>query len=357
MAKTGLLPAAIASVSMLAAMATGAHAQEVIKLTAISGLPPASIGTRLMNDFYMTEVDKILANTGDYKIEWTRGYAGSVAKQPDVFEAVGDGVGDLGYVNTLFEGDKLPLEQITYVTPFGTDESVKLIGVIDKLRGEIPAMDEAFKRHKQEYLAGVVIDTYHLETVYPVEKLADLEGHKIGAPGLSANWLTNTGATPVAGSLSTYYNSMQTGVYEGIIIFESAIAPFKFYEVAKYIALANIGSPYASAVTINDRRMRDLPEQVREAFRTVGEAYQAEVAQEYVTSGQRSLAKAKENGAVITPFPAEERTKWANALPNIAQQWAKDLDDKGLPGTETLNTYMQLSRDAGIQHARAWDKE
>lgn len=357
MLRRATLSAVLAAGGFMMAATSGAVAQEEIKITAISGLPPASIGTRLMRDYFIPEIDRILAEKGEYKIAWTQAYAGSVAKQPDVFEAVGDGVGDVGYVNTLFEGDKLPLDQITYVTPFGTDDSVKLIGVIDKLRAAIPEMDAAYKRHKQEYLAGVVIDTYHVETVFPVKTLADLDGRKIGAPGLSANWLTNTGATPVAGALSTYYNSMQTGVYDGIIIFESAIAPFKFYEVAKYVAKVNIGSPYASAITVNDRRMQDLPESVQAAFRTVGQAYQAEVANEYVTSGQKSLAAAAEKGAEVTEFPADERTKWAKALPNIAQQWAQDLDAKGMPGTKTLNTYMELSREAGIQHARAWDKE
>ena len=54
---------------------------------------------------------------------------------------------------------------------------------------------------------------------------------------------------------------------------------------------------------------------------------------------------------------ADERRRWALALPNIAKAWAKRLDDKKLPGTKVLNTYMDLSRKAGIKFARDWDKE
>src|SRR3546814_16677138 len=112
----------LAAGGLAMATTTGAVAQEEIAITAISGLPPASIGTRLMRDYFIPEIDRILAEGGAYKINWTQAYAGSVAKQPDVFEAVGAGVADVGYVNTLFEGDKLPLAQITYVTTFGNAE-------------------------------------------------------------------------------------------------------------------------------------------------------------------------------------------------------------------------------------------
>lgn len=350
-----ILASALAAVA--ATLAGGASAQQEIQLTAISGLPPASVGTRLIRDHFIPEVDRLLAEKGQYKIAWTQAYAGSVAKQQAILKAVGDGIGDVGYVNTLFEGDKLPLEQITFVTPFGSGNPGKVLDVIDQLRAQVGDMNAAFERQKQVYLGGVVIDTYHVESTFEIKSLDDLKGRKLGAPGLSANWLTGTGATPVAGSLSTYYNSLQTGVYDGIITFESAIAPFKFYEVAKYVALVNIGAPLGSALTINQARFKALPEPVRAALTKVGMTYQAAVAEDYRTSGEKSMEAAKAAGAVITEFPASERQRWARVLPNIAKQWAADLDAKNIPGTKALTTYMDLSRKAGIEHARAWDKE
>jgi TRAP-type C4-dicarboxylate transport system substrate-binding protein len=351
---------AVSSLTALAVavlMAGAASAQEIIKLTAISGLPAASIGTKAVKDVFIPEVDKRLAAGGKYKIIWTQAYGGSVAKQDAMLRAIQDGIGDIGYVNVLFHGDKLPMEQITYVTPFGSRDTPKVMKVLEQMRAQIPEIDKAYHDQGQVYLAGIAIDTYHLETTFPVKSLDDISGRKIGAPGLSANWLTNTGAVPVAGQLSTYYSSMKTGVYDGIIIFESAIAPFKFYEVAPYVAEANIGSMFASALTINKKRWDELPKDVQVAMREAAKIYQDTVSTDYLSAGERSLKAAAAKGAKITELSEDERKRWAKALPNVAKAWAEDLEKKGLPGKNILATYMDLSRKAGIQHVRAWDKD
>ncbi len=39
------------------------------------------------------------------------------------------------------------------------------------------------------------------------------------------NWLSGTGAVGVSGNLTTYYNEIQAGVYDGVIVFALAAAP------------------------------------------------------------------------------------------------------------------------------------
>ncbi len=52
-----------------------------------------------------------------------------------------------------------------------------------------------------------------------------------------------------------------------------------------------------------------------------------------------------------------ERAAWANAMPNIAMEWAKGLDEAGQPGTEMLAAYMAKLRDAGFEPVRDWAAE
>ena len=120
---------------VIVAVAGPARAQEVIKLTVVAGHPPATFGVSLLRDYFIPEVDKRLAAaSSEYKIQWTQAYAGSIAKPNEVLETVEKGIGDVGYVPALFEADKLPLEQVTYVTPFGTNDLIKLMGIIRQLR-------------------------------------------------------------------------------------------------------------------------------------------------------------------------------------------------------------------------------
>ena len=42
---------------------------------------------------------------------------------------------------------------------------------------------------------------------------------------------------------------------------------------------------------------------------------------------------------------------------NIAMDWAKDLDGKGIPGTVVLTTYINHLKDAGVALPRDWSAE
>jgi len=44
-------------------------------------------------------------------------------------------------------------------------------------------------------------------------------------------------------------------------------------------------------------------------------------------------------------------------MPNIAQEWAAKLDSQGQPGTKTLETFLRLSKEAGLGFARDWSAQ
>jgi hypothetical protein len=44
-------------------------------------------------------------------------------------------------------------------------------------------------------------------------------------------------------------------------------------------------------------------------------------------------------------------------MPNIAKQWAADMDKQDLPGTTILTTYMDVVRATGKPVIRNWDRE
>lgn len=324
--------------------------------TVIAGHPPLTKGVSAISSHFVPEVSKRVAELG-HTINWTEAYAGAVAPPTGVLEAVESGVAEFGYVPQLFEGDKLPLDQITYITPFGTADLIKVMGVIDQLYAEIPEMSAAWADNGQMVLAPVGIDTYHFVTNFPIEKVSDLDGHKIGTAGLALNWLKGVDAIPVAGSLPDFYNSMSTGLYDGVMTFESVIAPYKFYEVAPYITKINFGAQYASALTVNLDTWNSLPEDVRQVIQEVADEYRDIAANSYKDGGEASLAKSIEGGAIVSELSEEQRVAYAQKLPNIAREWADKLDAQGKPGTRVLETYMRLSKEAGIEHARDWVAE
>jgi TRAP-type C4-dicarboxylate transport system substrate-binding protein len=348
--KSALIGALCLTTSMVSA--------ETFQLTVVAGHPPITKGVAAVRDYFIPEINRRLEEAGgEHSIEWTEAYAGSVADVRGVLEAVEDGIADFGYVPHLFEADAVPLEQITYVTPFGTNDLPLLMQVISQLHAEIPEIGEGWARHNQMVLAPVGIDTYHFVTNFPIDEISDLDGRNIGTAGLALNWLNGSGAIPVSGALPSFYNSMSTGLIDGVMTFESAIAPYDFFEVAPYITRMNFGAQYASALTVNLDTWDRLPEEVRDIILAVSEEYRDQAAVDYFEGGQASLNIAVENGATISDIPTDVRAAYAGQMPNVALEWAADLDARGLPGTQVLETYMRLAQEAGIEFARTWTEE
>jgi TRAP-type C4-dicarboxylate transport system substrate-binding protein len=338
-------------------VAPGPVFADTIQLTIISAQPPRMRSVGLLRDFFVPEVDKRLAAMGGkHRIKWTQGYAGSIAKGPEVLEAVQKGIADIAQVGILFEGAKLPLQQMTWYAPFHHGTLQTVVDVAQKLNDTMPELSAAYAKYNQVMLTAIGTDNYQLVTTFPVRSVDDIKGRKIGTPGTASNWLRGTGAVNVSAELINYYNSLKTGVFEGIIVFGSGIVPFKFYEVAPYITKVDFGPQNSTAITMNKRKWNRLPEDVRTVLKDVANEYRTRVAGVQEASGRRALSITAKRGAKVYTLPADERAKWANKMPNIAREWADRLEKKGLPAHKILNAYMEALRGAGARPLRDWDK-
>jgi len=94
-----------------------------------------------------------------------------------------------------------------------------------------PWLTEVFEKdYKQKLLGLHGWDNYHLGTTDPWDTVADLKGVKVGGAGPNLPWLEYAGAVPVQSTLPDGYLSLQTGVYNGWLMFPSAYLGFKFHE-------------------------------------------------------------------------------------------------------------------------------
>jgi hypothetical protein len=55
-------------------------------------------------------------------------------------------------------------------------------------------------------------------------------------------------------------------------------------------------------------------------------------------------------------MPPAERTKWATTMPNIARDWVRRNEERGLPAGTVLKTYTSKLRAAGQTALRDWEK-
>ena len=333
-----------------------AHAK-TYKLTSAAGHPPIFLWVTLTRDFFIPEVDRLLAEAGGKdNIMWNQAYGGTVAKIGGVLEAVEEGIVDIGFVGTIFEAPKMPLHNVSYMTPFGSGDIFKVVDTMAELQKNIPAVANEWTKYNQVYLGGVGLDTYGILTNFPVKTVDDINGHKIAAPGPSANWIKGTGAVAVAANLNTYYNGIKTGVFEGTLTFMTAGAAIKVYEVAPHICMVNFGAQFAGGLSINKDVFDDFPPYMQKIFLDVGAQYADKLAQAQADKAAGAMKAMEEAGAKVIYLSDAERKRWAEKLPNVAMDWAESMEQKGMPGKKVLKGYLDGLRQRGTVLVRDWDK-
>lgn len=338
----------------LAGLGAPAQAQQTIRLTAAAGHPPVFLWVKLIDEYFIPEVDKRLAAGGKHKIEWTKAWGGTLIKLGSESKGIADGVADFGFVGTIFEAPKFPMQNVSYFSPFGSEDITVVTQVVNDMQKSIPAMGDAWTKNGLVYLGGAALDGYHIWTSFPIQSVDDLKGKKITAPGPAANWIRGTGAVAVAGNLNTYYEDIKSGVSNGVITFATGAWGAKVHEVAPYITKVNFGSQYAGGLAMNKGRFDRLPAEVKTVFRDVAAEYQKRFAAAQTETANALMKRMQDAGAKIVELPAAERKRWADTLPPIAKTWAADLQAKGMPGDQVLHGFMDGLKKAGAQPARDW---
>ncbi len=343
----------------VALMATPAFAQQKISLTVAAGQPPAALPSlALVNSFFIPEVNKrIKAANIDFTIDWKEAYAGSLLKPYQMLDGIKDGIADIGFMPTIFFPDKLPLENITLAAPFLTTDIVLLSRVMNKLHDTLPAFTQQYDKFNLLRLGGTGADSFELLTTFPVKSVGDVKGRKIGTAGAALAWLRGTGATPVQSNMMEYYNSTKNGVFEGFIVFPSSFPAMKYPEAAPYIAKVGFGAQYSVVLSMNKDSFKKLPPAVQKIMQEVGREWGVKSDQAYMTAGEKGYASLPSFKATLYEFPDAERKKWANAMPNIAKEWAAAMEKQGIPGNQALAALMDEARKAGIKPVRDWDRQ
>jgi TRAP-type C4-dicarboxylate transport system substrate-binding protein len=323
----------------------------------VAGHPPVFRWVQMIPQAFIPAAVEGFAAAG-HTITFNEQYGGSLAPVGEELEALEAGIAQIGTCQALFDPAKLAIQNVTYYTPFVSADPRQVSTLLDQLHKTDPRMTAAYGENGTVYLgAPIAIDDYILMTTFPVTSLDDLKGRKIAAPGAAINWLSGTGATGVAGNLTTYYNELKAGVYDGVIVFASAALPGKLFEVAPYVTRAGLGAQFAGALCASKDWYDKMPKPAQDALHAAADKAGAWYMDALEAAAANSLTKMAEAGATVTEAPADLRAAWAKGMDNAAKTWAATLDGRGVPGMAMLTTYMDAMRASGATPLRDWDRE
>ena len=306
-------------------------------------------------DYFVPEVKRRVADETDHEIEFVEGYGGAIAGVAETLEAVQNGLLDIGAYCFCFEPAKLFLHNFPYYAPFGPQDSEHEMKAARAVYDEVPWLTEVFEKEYGQKLLGLHgWDNYHLGTTDPWEKSADLKGVKIGGAGPNLPWLEFAGAVPVQSTLPDGYLSLQTGVYNGWLMFPSAYLGFKFHEPAPYYTLIGFGAMGVNGLTMNQRKYDQLPPEVQKIIEEVGRGYEVQAGKSLNARQESGLNGLEEVGAKIRTLGEDARIGWAESLAGFPSRQAKDADSRGMPGTEVMNAYLEAVTGAGYKWPYAY---
>jgi len=178
----------------------------------------------------------------------------------------------------------------------------------------------------------------------PVQTMEDLKGLKLSSTSkyeiLSYNLL---GAVVVPVGVGERYHALETGVVDGSIEDWVAIFMWKSYEVTKYrtenIDLTMRGFPTA----VNTEAYNKLPEDIKQIFdgmtdpmgitKTMNEDYEV-LFLEYRDDIKEYDAKV--GNPPFNVLTEAERERWKTVVSPLQDEWAEEMEAKGLPGKAIL---------------------
>ncbi len=342
--------------AIAAAFASSTWATQKIKIVAIDGYPAKAMWVQQFSKFFIPEVNKRLAETGNYKLIWQQSYGGTIVKPKGVLEGIKLGLGDIGIVTTVFHTSKLPSQSLAATTPMISSDARVVAKAIDEIAKEFPTMQAEFNKQNQMYLAtGVVLDSYQLFSKQKITTANDLSGKKVAGAGTNLRYLEGIdNVAGVRGGLTNFYNMLNTGLVDGALLWPEAAQKFKISEVAPYMLDVNFGAVNTKTITINKQYWNKLPEEVQKVLQEVAVLYRDHVASIAMDKAKASRIAYIKSGGEIVSISDANRKAWVNSMPNISQELADTLNRAGQPGTKMINTYMNKLLQSGATPMRDW---
>lgn len=357
--KTKIIRNLTLGLTMAASVVMPTFAVQTIDAVVIDGYPAKALWVAEFSKFFIPEVDKRLATSGNYKMNWQESYGGTIVKPKGVLEGVKLGLGDIGIVTTIFHSSKLPSQAIAAVNPFVTAVARVVAKAVDEIAKEFPTMQNEFKKQNQVYLAtGVVLNSYEIFSKKKISSISDMEGDKIAGAGMNLRYLEGIkNSAGVRGGLTNFYNMLQTGLVDHAMLWPEAAKTFKIAEVAPYMLEANLGAVNSKTVTVNANYWKKLPQEVKDVLMEVAVLYRDHISSIAMDRASESIDAYVAAGGTVVKMTDAQRKEWADAMPNIAIEWAKSLDKKGQPGTKMLKAYMAKLKASGFTPSRDWAAE
>ena len=265
----------------------------------------------------------------------------TLLKSAEIYEGVVSGIADIGLSAFFYTRGRFPVL-----------EAFELPGIVyessyaaSKVAWE--GIKELDPEEVQDTKLMFVLATGpgDLFTTKPVRTLADLQGMKIRAAGLSADTLALLGASPEAMPQPEAYEALARGIVEGNLAPAEVLQGWRHAEVTDYLTRTPFLYNAVFFVTMNQQKWDELPPALQEIMLEVNELFFEQVAASlWDSQNDRAVEWAiEETGQEVITLSEEERAAWIERVLPIQEDFVERMNQLGFDGEFILTTVKHLA--------------
>ena len=313
---------------------------QTIELRFAHFLPPVSVRHKAE---FVPWAKMIEERTGG-KVKITIYPAGSLLKQHEIYDGVINNIAQIGFADIEQAWGRFPRTEVITLPMAPWDESIRTANhTIYRLFERGYLADD----YKEVKMLGLIVASPQVlsSTKKPIRTLEDLKGMKIavGQKGISAA-LEKMGATCANVLAKDHYMALQKGTVDANVFSWFGMAIFRLLEVTKYHMDSGLGvGPLG--VVMNQQTWDSLPADVKSVIDGVsGEWYSKFDADLQKGINEGMVKKAQDMpGHEVIHLSAEERARWVAVCKEIWDEYASDVEAKGVPGKKILGAALEIT--------------
>lgn len=340
--------------TLLVFTAAGCGGQQAVKT---SGDQPKQVVTLKMADYfpvthtfstevakyYIQEVEK--RSEGKVKIDYYP--SEQLGKLKDLLNITSQGITDIGLVCPSFIAGQVPLNTVMILPEYTTASEGSAI-LQRLIKG---ALVDEYKKYNVKPIFGFTTPQYDVGTVKkPITKVEDFKGMKLKTSGgLYDKIAEKLGATPVVVPSPEIYEATQKGVVDGNFLNYVSAKSYRVNELEKYHTYGATFGGYPMIYAINEKSWQKLSPDIQKILLEAGEAA-SKRGGEAIDKHQDELVKQFESqGMKIYRLTPEDKKQWKEPFKDVAQDWVKDMEGKGLPGKKVYEEFSKACKEIAKQ--------
>lgn len=328
MKRTAWLWLAAAAAAWLAAPAS---ADELVLKFATLDVPQAHLNVRIHHP-WAQKINK--EANGLFRIEVFDGAA--LANQGNIYNQVASNVVQIGWGLPSLAG-KFPLLQVAALPYLSTSDSEVASTALWRLY-KSGLLDQEFDQIVP--LKLIVFPQSGLQFRKAPPPLENLDGLKmIAGSKIASQVIQKLGGAPLSFRIDEYYETLQRGTADGVMVGWTAFDPFKLAEVTHYHLNVPLGGE-TGYVFMAKKEWDGLPDGVKKILAAnSGEGESRAFGRfwdQVVKEGEANTLKLP--GHTLVHLSAEQQKKWHDQIAPIADEWAKSMPD----GDKVIAAYKEL---------------